>query len=558
MAAHHSPYDAAALEAAISKCRQSLSTGACLVTALTQQLNIDDSLLGLELSRTWGVNVASKSEVLTAEPRLRPELRSNARALGLMPVQTTDGRQLVLMRDPWDLEASSWMAQALPNASPIALVRASDLEEAFSKWRPSVSSSPSSDARQLLPNSSASTEVQRNRPSSSDVVNFVNQAIDDAWVAGASDIHFETSAAGLRVLFRVDGVLIPTGHTFSSTRAAEVISRIKVLAKLDITERRVPQDGRFRATFEDRSIDLRVSVMPCVYGEDAVLRLLDKAQLRAPGAEISLEGLGFDGDTLAAIRRLAIRPHGMLLVTGPTGSGKTTTLYAVLSQLRTGQEKVVTIEDPVEYELPGVLQVPVDEKKGLTFARGLRSILRHDPDKILIGEIRDAETAEIAIQSALTGHLVYTTVHANNVFDVVGRFVHMNVDLPSLLSALNGVVAQRLLRLVCPRCCSKRSATKDELELFRSAGIELASSSLAQARGCADCRDTGYRGRTAVGEALTLDDPIRQALTRRASFTELRELALKRNIVSLETRTLMLAADGKTTIEELDRVVGIR
>lgn len=550
-------HDAAALEAAITTCRRTLPSGACLVAALSKHLNVDESSLAAQLRHAWGVDIANTADAVGSTPRLAKSLHSNARKHGVLPVQTVNGQRLLLMRDPWNVEASTWLSEVRADASPIAMVRATDLEEAFNKWQRADTASDSSPNQRRLANETAFAKSRQEAPSSSEIVNFVNQTMSDAWAAEASDIHYETGAAGLRVLFRVDGVLILTDHTLDSARAPEVISRIKVLAKLDITERRIPQDGRFRANIGDRPIDLRVSVMPCVYGEDAVLRLLDKAQLRAPGAEISLASLGFDVDTLSAIRRLAARPHGMLLVTGPTGSGKTTTLYAVLSELRTGQEKVVTIEDPVEYELPGVLQVPVDERKGLTFARGLRSILRHDPDKILIGEIRDAETAEIAIQSALTGHLVYTTVHANNVFDVIGRFVHMNVDLPSLLSALNGVIAQRLIRLVCTRCSEMRAVTGEELTLFKQAGIEPAPGRVAQATGCDECRRTGYRGRTAVGEALVLDDAFRQALIRRASFTELRQLASTRG-VALETRTLLLAAEGKTTIEEVDRVVGIR
>jgi len=481
----------------------------------------------------------------------------DARQHAVVPMQNSNGERAVFARDPWNLQASTWLSDLMANApAPLVLVPLVNLRDAFDKWQRENSQSSASANRSAQAAASARGKAGVGSRSTSDVVNFIDQALEEAWTAGASDIHFETTPMGLRLLFRVDGVLIPAGQFADSSRTAEVISRIKVLAKLDITERRVPQDGRFRATLSDRSLDLRVSVMPCVYGEDAVLRLLDKAQLRAPGAEISLEGLGFDVDTLTAIRRLATRPHGMLLVTGPTGSGKTTTLYAVLSQLRTGQEKIVTIEDPVEYELSGVLQVPVDERKGLTFARGLRSILRHDPDKILIGEIRDAETAEIAIQSALTGHLVYTTVHANNVFDVVGRFVHMNVDLPSLLSALNGVVAQRLVRLVCPQCCTERQATDLELNLFKEMR-QHAPSRVVNARGCGECRNTGYRGRTAIAEALILDDGIRQAIVRRATFTELRELASQRGVTSVEARALLLVADGKTTFEEIDRVVGI-
>lgn len=544
--------EAALLERAVVECRRALPPDGCLVDALTKHLGLGGLELGDRLSRALGIEVASAAEMCDWQPRLDHRLVADAQRYGVLPVQNSNGESAAFARDPWNVEATTWLSELGRGPLPLLLVPASCLQHVFDTLRSQQMRAP--DQTQ----SSRVSDSRTSARSTSDVVNFVDEAIQEAWRAGASDIHFETHPGGLRLLFRVDGVLTPTGQFADLTRTAEVISRIKVLAKLDITERRVPQDGRFRATLHDRSIDMRVSVMPCVYGEDAVLRLLDKAQLRAPGAEISLEGLGFDPDTLVAIRRLATRPHGMLLVTGPTGSGKTTTLYAVLSQLRTGQEKVVTIEDPVEYELPGVLQVPVDERKGLTFARGLRSILRHDPDKILIGEIRDAETAEIAIQSALTGHLVYTTVHANNVFDVIGRFVHMNVDLPSLLSALNGVVAQRLVRLVCRSCGSQRKTTEEEMSLFQVSGLKSSPSHVAQANGCAECRQTGYRGRTAVGEALILDDAIRQAIARRASFTELRDLASKRGVIALETRTLLLAAEGRTTVEEIDRVVGVR
>src|SRR5882724_1030078 len=298
---------------------------------------------------------------------------------------------------------------------------------------------------------------------SSLVIKLVNSTIYDALKLQASDIHLECDAGCLYVLYRIDGVLVPITQVQGQDMAEQVISRIKVMAELDIAERRIPQDGRFKVRVSDREIDFRVSVVPNIFGEDAVLRLLDRQSLTEQAKALSLGNLGLDAHTIAAIRKLANKPHGMLLVTGPTGSGKTTTLYAAITEIHSGRDKIITIEDPVEYRLPRVLQIPVNEKKGLTFARGLRSILRHDPDKIMVGEIRDDETAQIAVQAALTGHLVFTTVHANSVFDVLGRFLHMGVDAYSFAAALNGIVAQRLLRMNCPHCTQATKPEPDEL-----------------------------------------------------------------------------------------------
>jgi general secretion pathway protein E len=389
-----------------------------------------------------------------------------------------------------------------------------------------------------------------------DVVRFVDRHILEAWQAGASDIHFETRRRGIDVKYRIDGVLVEPGARGDERAPGEAsINRIKVLARLDISETRIPQDGRFRAIVGGRGIDFRVSIMPSIFGEDAVIRLLDKAQLRSGDDRIDLARLGFDPDSLRRLRTVANEPHGMVLVTGPTGSGKTTTLYAVLSELHRGDEKIITIEDPVEYELPGVLQIPVNEKKGLTFARGLRSILRHDPDKILVGEIRDPETAEIAVQAALTGHLVFTSVHANNVYDVVGRFLHMNVDLYGFVSALNGIIAQRLLRLNC-RACSVSDDDAAASHSLQSAGFAPGTIDLRRGRGCAGCRGSGYAGRVAVGEVLPVDDRFRELVVSRASGRSLREHVATLNVVPLRMAALKLLATGRTTLEEISRVVG--
>jgi general secretion pathway protein E len=361
----------------------------------------------------------------------------------------------------------------------------------------------------------------------SSVIKLVTSTLYDALKTAASDIHLETAAAGSVIRYRIDGVLATVKTVEGVELADQIISRIKVMAELDIAERRVPQDGRFRVRYKDRDIDFRVSIMPNVHGEDAVLRVLDKRSLSDQLSGLTLEQLGFAGEIATSLRRLSCDPHGMVLVTGPTGSGKTTTLYAMISEVNKGVDKIITIEDPVEYQLPGVLQIPVNEKKGLTFARGLRSILRHDPDRIMVGEIRDPETAEIAVQSALTGHLVYTTVHANNVFDVIGRFLHMGVDTYNLASALNAVMAQRLLRKVCRSCLGK---------------------------GCADCAGTGYRGRKAIAELLVLDDELKDVIAARAPMRTLKDIAGARGGRSLREAALELVRRSETTMEEIDRV----
>ena len=388
----------------------------------------------------------------------------------------------------------------------------------------------------------------------SPVVRLVHSTVYDALKAGASDIHLESTASGLVVRYRVDGVLANIASIPGVELAEQVISRIKVMSELDIAERRVPQDGRFKIAYDGRPIDFRVSIIPSVFGEDSVLRVLDKKALTQQMNGLRLDVLGFAPEIVVELRRLSALPYGMLLVTGPTGSGKTTTLYGAISETQTGRDKIVTIEDPVEYQLPGVLQIPVNEKKGLTFARGLRSILRHDPDKIMVGEIRDPETAQIAIQSALTGHLVFTTVHANNVFDVVSRFVHMGVDTYSFVSALSGVLAQRLIRVICAQCCE---AYMPERQLIEKSGVTVvntASYRFRRGQGCKHCRGTGYRGRKAVGELLVLNDEMREAIINRAPVRQLKELAQQAGVRLLRQSALDLVRKGHTTLEEVNRV----
>lgn len=389
----------------------------------------------------------------------------------------------------------------------------------------------------------------------SPVVKLLNSTLFDGLHSRASDIHLESVENGLVVKYRIDGVMQKITDIQGSDFAEQTISRIKVLGGMDIGERRIPQDGRFKVHIQSRNIDFRVSVMPSIHGEDAVLRILDKS---SQTQSIRLETLGFDDHTLGLIRGLVNIPHGMVLVTGPTGSGKSTTLYATLTELNNGEEKLITIEDPVEYQLPGVLQIPVNDKKGLTFAKGLRSILRHDPDVILVGEIRDAETAGIAVQAALTGHLVLSSVHANGVFSVLERFLYMDVELASLLEALNGVVAQRLVRKNCTQCA--RPLTPQEHERVLDSGMpeHIAQSSganLMAGSGCEACRFTGFHGRIALAEILRCSDVFKEAAIGKASIRKLKEIAASEGFVSMAEVALQMVLQGKTTYQEVQRVI---
>ncbi|CAN7716860.1 GspE/PulE family protein [Pseudorhodoferax sp. LjRoot39] len=410
-----------------------------------------------------------------------------------------------------------------------------------------------------LPAATAARDAQQLSLSSiaqdaSPVVRLVHSTLFDALKAGASDIHLESGPEGLSVKYRIDGLLSQVAQVPAGEPAQQVISRVKVMAELDIAEQRIPQDGRFKLALREREIDLRVSIMPGLYGEDAVVRILDRSALTGQALGLRLDHLGFDDDVLQRVRRLAREPYGMLLVTGPTGSGKTTTLYAALAEIHTGEDKIITIEDPVEYQLPGILQIPVNEKKGLGFARGLRSILRHDPDKILVGEIRDADTAQIAIQSALTGHLVFTSVHANNVFDVIGRFLHMGVDVHSFVAALNGVLAQRLLRMVCPACAVPVRPDAALLASFDLPPEPLDGHRWVHGRGCGQCRGSGYKGRRAVGELLRMNDELRELIVARAPIRAIKQAAQNQGTRLMREAALRAAQAGQTTLDEVARV----
>lgn len=388
----------------------------------------------------------------------------------------------------------------------------------------------------------------------SPIIKLVDTIVYNAMESRASDIHIEAGDRDVRVKFRIDGALYAKVDPIDLAYHQTLISRIKVMSELDIAERRVPQDGRFRVRYKGRTVDFRVSILPAAFGENCVIRILDKEQISEEFKNLSLDVVGFDPEDIQRFRLYIKEPYGMVLVTGPTGSGKTTTLYGALNEIRNDEDKIITIEDPVEYVLQGIMQIPVNEKKGLTFARGLRSILRHDPDKVMVGEIRDEETAQIAIQSALTGHLVFTTVHANNVIDVIGRFINMGVEPYNFVSALNCVLAQRLVRLLCPTC--KRHYEPTNEELFES-GLrpeDVLNREFFRNVGCDACNHTGYRGRTAIHELLDMSDSIREMIIERRPGSEIRKQAQKEGLSSLRESAVKKVFAGQTTLHEINRV----
>ncbi len=391
----------------------------------------------------------------------------------------------------------------------------------------------------------------------SPIVRLVDTVIFTALERRASDIHIEARDLELIVKYRIDGILVNAMPPISKEYHSTILSRIKVMSELDIAERRVPQDGRFRVRYKGRFVDFRVSIMPSIHGEDAVLRVLDKETLSEKFHNLSLEVVGFSDEDLRKFRRYIREPYGMVLVTGPTGSGKTTTLYAAINEIKTDEDKIITIEDPVEYQVRGITQIPVNEKKGLTFARGLRSILRHDPDKIMVGEIRDQETAQIAIQSALTGHLVFTTVHANNVTDVIGRFINMGVEPYNFVSSLNCIMAQRLVRIVCENC---KKTVHYPVDLLRASGFDpdtWAGVSFVEGAGCLECSGTGYHGRTAITELLDLSDRIREMIIARRPTSEIKRVAREEGMTFLRDSGVEKVRAGITTLKEINKVTFI-
>jgi general secretion pathway protein E len=520
--------------------------------------------------------IAQAARYFSLEPLTMAELRGCAPDFTLISyveatqrqcVAVTDAaqRRLLVLADPLEARTRAWATHRLRRQGRTDLVWAlADGDDLRAFLTLAEKSMRAMDAVGLGPVADAahdslalSVSIADISASDSPIVRLVDSTIHDALKSEASDIHLETQRSGLVIKYRIDGVLEVVKRVDGLEVAHQVLSRVKVVAELDIAERRIPQDGRFKVAVDSREIDLRVSIMPNLFGEDAVLRILDRQHLSGQTRQIKLENLGFESGVLDFVRNLSALPYGLLLVTGPTGSGKTTTLYAALAEIHTGLDKIITIEDPVEYQVADVLQIPVNEKKGLTFARGLRSILRHDPDKIMVGEIRDPETAQIAVQAALTGHQVFTTVHANNVFDVIGRFVNMGVDTYSFVSALNGILAQRLVRLTCTQCAKRYHPSSTELARSKITAPKGTKSSFMRGLGCAHCRGTGYKGRKAIAETLELTDTLRDLLAERASLSRIKAAAHEVGFQSLREAAVAAAIAGITTLEEINRVTPV-
>ncbi len=536
---------------------QAAEQGGGVLAALETLSGFEGDAFLAELGRAFSFPVVDMARLRDMEPAFEHLSFSQALERECATCRDEGGELWFLLADPLRPELIEWADQRIDGPFRPALARRDDILAWLHRLETGVRAMDGVMGEHAVGGSGERVEEISLKAIGEDVspvVKLVHSTLYDALSSGASDIHIENDPQGLAIKYRIDGVLNLIAQPAGREMAEQTISRIKVMAELDIAERRVPQDGRFKVLMRGREIDLRVSIMPGVFGEDAVLRILDRQQLADELKGITLERLGFEGRSLAQIRKLSHEPYGMFLVTGPTGSGKTTTLYAALSEINTGQDKIITIEDPVEYQLPGILQIPVNEKKGLTFARGLRSILRHDPDKIMVGEIRDPETAQIAVQSALTGHLVFTTVHANNVFDVLGRFMHMGVDPYSFVSALNGILAQRLVRMNCPHCAEP--VTPDPALLSESgiAPDQASGYRFMAGKGCGQCRGSGYRGRKAVAELLLLNDEMRELIGGRASVRLVKEAAARAGMHNLREAALVFVAKGETTLEEINRV----
>ena len=476
-----------------------------------------------------------------------------------LPYRRHLGRLVLVMADPTEIPVVDELSLLLQTAIQPAVGTPTAIQEALKRGQGTqrvLEEASESFKIQLLrdDDNGEDLSIDRIQADASPIIRLVDSAVFDALNRRASDIHIETRDTEVVIKYRIDGVLQAAMKPMAKEHHSTIISRIKVMAELDIAEKRIPQDGRFRVKIRGRSVDFRVSIMPSVHGEDAVIRILDKESLNEAFRNLRLDVLGFAAPDLRKFRKYITEPYGMVVVTGPTGSGKTTTLYAALSEIATPEDKIITIEDPVEYQIPLITQVPVNEKKGLTFARGLRSILRHDPDKIMVGEVRDPETAQIAVQSALTGHLVFTTVHANNVFDVIGRFIAMGVEPYNFVSALNCVMAQRLVRLLCARC--KRPGRPPDT-LIRESGLDpevYHDQVFFEAVGCEECGGTGFLGRTAVDELLDMTDRIRQLILERRPTGEIKQVAREEGMTFLRDSALEKVFAGLTTLREINKV----
>ena len=479
---------------------------------------------------------------------------------GFVPYKRDGASLAIVVSDPSDLPMIDELAVLLATSIRVTVGPRSSIESILKKSESSqrvLEEATESFQMQLLKeedNGEESLTVERLTSDISPIIKLVDSTIFTAIQRRASDIHIETQDDAVYVKYRIDGVLQPAMRPIAKQHHSSIISRIKVMAELDIAEKRVPQDGRFKLRLPGKTIDFRVSIMPSVHGEDAVIRILDKESISEQFHELRLDILGFPESELRRFRKYIAEPYGMVLVTGPTGSGKTTTLYAALSEIKSPEDKIITIEDPVEYQLKGITQIPINEKKGLTFARGLRSILRHDPDKIMVGEIRDPETAQIAIQSALTGHLVFTTVHANNVVDVLGRFLNMGVEAYQFVSALNCVLAQRLTRIICPHC---KRPMQPSRALLDESGLSVDTArqhTFYEGAGCIECGGTGYKGRTAICELLDLSDRIREMILEQKPSSEIKKAARDEGMTFLRESAVQKVFAGTTTLREINKV----
>jgi type IV pilus assembly protein PilB len=503
------------------------------------------------------------------EQRIYPELFRSIPAelmfrYTFVPLEAHDSSLVVVVADPSQLLMNDELALLLGKKLQIKVATASQIGDLLKRTEQSqrvLDQATEGFTLQVVSEEEEGDEnisIDRLRETGvSPVVRLVDTVIFTALERRASDIHIETRNAEVVVKYRIDGVLQYAMQPLAKEWHGTILTRIKVMSELDIAERRVPQDGRFRVRYKGRYVDFRVSIMPSIHGEDAVLRVLDKETLGEKFRNLTLDVVGFDVEELRKFRRYIREPYGMVLVTGPTGSGKTTTLYAAINEIKSDEDKIITIEDPVEYQVRGITQIPVNEKKGLTFARGLRSILRHDPDKIMVGEIRDQETAQIAIQSALTGHLVFTTVHANNVTDVIGRFINMGVEPYNFVSALNCIMAQRLVRIICENCKKQRPYPREVLE---ESGLDpriWGNVPMFEGAGCLDCSGTGFRGRTGISELLDLSDHIREMIIDRRPTSEIKKVAREEGMSFLRESGLGKVKAGVTTLREINKVTFI-
>jgi type IV pilus assembly protein PilB len=528
-------------------------------TAIAEGL-ITDGMLAQALALQFGLGFVDLEQTpppIDLADAIAPELMARFQCI---PIRQTDFGYVVAIADPTRLRGLDDLEMLLDTRLEHMVAPGSQILRILERGQGAqqMLQEVSEDFKlQLVKETDKGEEIlsiEKLTDDSSPIIRLIDSTLFDALNKRASDIHIETSQDGVLIKYRVDGVLFRATEPLDSRFQGPIISRIKVMSELDIAERRIPQDGRFKVRMGGKSIDFRVSIMPSIHGEDAVIRILDKESIAKDLHGLTLDVLGIDDQELIRLRRLIREPYGMVLVTGPTGSGKTTTLYGSLTEIYNEQEKLITIEDPVEYQLKGVVQIPVNEKKGLTFARGLRSILRHDPDKIMVGEIRDPETAQIAVQSALTGHLVFTTVHANNVFDVLGRFLHMGIDPYNFVSCLNCVAAQRLVRKICIHC---KHPVQYDRQTLAASGLDserYRDYTFYEGTGCRECNGQGYHGRTAILELLDLDDDLREMILNKTPVSRLKEAARAAGTRFLRDAAVAKVLAGISTLEEINRV----